>query len=236
MARRGKKYRTAVDKVEKREKYTVDDAVGLVKDMAFAKFDESVELAFKLGVNPKHADQMVRGAVSLPHGTGKTVRVVVFAKGEKEKEAQDAGADFVGAEDLVEKIQKENWLDFDAAVATPDMMAHVGKIGRLLGPRGLMPNPKVGTVTFDVGKTVSELKAGRVEFRTEKAGVVHMPVGKISFDADKLKENVMKAIDTIVKLRPQTAKGTYMQSLYISSTMGPGVEIDTAAAQAQLKR
>jgi large subunit ribosomal protein L1 len=185
-----------------------------------------VDVAVRLGVDPKHADQMVRGAVNLPHGTGKTVRVVVFAKGDKAKEAQDAGADFVGADDLVTKIQGENWLDFDAAVATPDMMGLVGKIGRLLGPRGLMPNPKVGTVTFDVGKAVRELKGGRVEFRVEKAGIVHARIGKVSFGSARLRDNGWAILELLHKLKPASAKGNYMRSITVSTTMGPGIKID----------
>jgi len=192
---------------------------------AQAKFDETVDTAIRLGVNPAHADQMVRGSVVLPNGLGKTVRVLVFAKGEKEKEAQDAGADFAGAEDLIEKI-KGGWLEFDRVIATPDMMGSVGKLGKILGPRGLMPNPKVGTVTFDVGKAVQELKAGKVEFRVEKAGIVHSPVGKVSFGVDKLLENVQAVIEQIVKLKPASSKGTYLKSISLSTTMGPGVKVD----------
>lgn len=235
MAKHGKKYKESVVKLEKSRKYSLEEGVSLVKEASYVKFDETVELAMRLGVDPKHSDQMIRGAVSLPHGTGKTIRVAVFAKGEKEKEALDAGADFVGAEDLVEKIQKENWLDFDAAVATPDMMAHVGKIGRVLGPRGLMPNPKIGTVTFDVGKAVTDLKGGRVDFRTEKSGVIHLGVGKVSFEAPQLKDNVLAVLDTVLKLKPSSAKGTYLKSIYVSSTMGPGIEIDPVQAQSLVK-
>jgi len=235
VAKHGKKYKESVVKLEKSRKYSLEEGVSLVKEASYVKFDETVELAMRLGVDPKHSDQMIRGAVSLPHGTGKTIRVAVFAKGEKEKEALDAGADFVGAEDLVEKIQKENWLDFDAAVATPDMMAHVGKIGRVLGPRGLMPNPKIGTVTFDVGKAVTDLKGGRVDFRTEKSGVIHLGVGKVSFEAPQLKDNVLAVLDTVLKLKPSSAKGTYLKSIYVSSTMGPGIEIDPVQAQSLVK-
>lgn len=235
MAKHGKKYKESVVKLEKSRKYSLEEGVSLVKEASYVKFDETVELAMRLGVDPKHSDQMIRGAVSLPHGTGRTIRVAVFAKGEKEKEALDAGADFVGAEDLVEKIQKENWLDFDAAVATPDMMAHVGKIGRVLGPRGLMPNPKIGTVTFDVAKAVTDLKGGRVDFRTEKSGVVQLGVGKVSFEAAQLKDNVLAVLDTVIKLKPSSAKGTYLKSIYVSSTMGPGIEIDPVQAQALVK-
>jgi large subunit ribosomal protein L1 len=189
------------------------------------KFDETVDIAIRLGVKPQHADQMVRGSVVLPNGLGKTVRVLVFAKGEKEKEALEAGADFVGSDDILEKI-KGGWLEFDRVVATPDMMGSVGKLGKILGPRGLMPNPKVGTVTFDVGKVVLELKAGKVEFRVEKAGIVHSPVGKVSFGVDKLIENIHAIVETIIKLKPASSKGTYIKSLSLSSTMGPGVKID----------
>jgi large subunit ribosomal protein L1 len=197
----------------------------LLKETARAKFDESVDMAIRLGVNPKHSDQMVRGTVVLPNGVGKSVKVLVFAKGEKEKEAKDAGADLVGAEDLVERITG-GWTDFDKAIATPDMMGTVGKLGKILGPRGLMPNPKVGTVTFDVGRAVKELKAGRVEFKVEKTGIIHATVGKISFDPDRLKENVMALMDVIVRAKPASSKGTYLKSIAISTTMGPGIKLD----------
>jgi large subunit ribosomal protein L1 len=229
----GKKYRAASSKVNRDKKYTMDEAFTLLPQLKISeKFDESVDLAVRLGVDPKHADQMVRGAVNLPHGTGKTVRVVVFAKGDKAKEAQDAGADAVGAEDLVEKIQKENWLEFDSAVATPDLMGLVGRLGRVLGPRGLMPNPKVGTVTFDVAKAVRELKGGRVEFKAEKAGVVHARIGKISFGGDKLRENAWALLELIQKLKPSTAKGTYVRSVAVSTTMSPSIKIDVNQIQA----
>src|SRR3989442_15214119 len=219
----GKKYRKAAELVNREKKYSVEEAFSILPKLKISeKFDESVDVAVRLGVDPKHADQMVRGAVNLPHGTGKTVRVAVFAKGDKAKEAQDAGADFVGADDLVNKVQSENWLDFDAAVATPDMMGLVGKIGRVLGPRGLMPNPKVGTVTFDVAKAVRELKGGRVEFRVEKAGIVHARIGKASFGAQKLRENGWALLELLQKLKPASAKGQYMKSIVISTTMGPG--------------
>jgi large subunit ribosomal protein L1 len=224
---RGKKIEESRKKIDRTVRYPLGDAVQLVRDSAFAKFDESVDLAVNLGVNPAHADQMVRGTVALPHGTGKTVRIVVFAKGEKDKEARDAGADYVGAEDLVEKING-GWLDFDKAVATPDMMGLVGRLGRVLGPRGLMPNPKTNTVTFDVGTAIKELKAGRVEYRVEKAGIVHVPVGRKSFSADQLRENVQSVLDSLVKAKPSSAKGTYLKAVTLSSTMGPGVKIDTA--------
>ncbi|HQL91551.1 MAG TPA: 50S ribosomal protein L1 [Syntrophales bacterium] len=222
---RGKRYTEAKKKIESGKRYPLKEAVELVVGTAGAKFDETLDAAIRLGVDPKHADQMVRGSVALPHGLGKTVRVLVFAKGEKEKEALDAGADFAGSDDLVEKI-KGGWLEFDRVVATPDMMGTVGKLGKILGPRGLMPNPKVGTVTFDVGKVVKELKAGKVEFRVEKAGIVHSPVGKASFGAEKLLENVTALLETIIKLKPASSKGTYLKSISLSTTMGPGVKVD----------
>ena len=223
----GKKYRAASAKVDREKKYSMDEAFTLLPHLKISdKFDETVDLAIRLGVDPKHADQMVRGAVNLPHGTGKTTRVVVFAKGDKAKEAQEAGADAVGAEDLVDKIQKENWLDFDSAVSTPDLMGLVGRLGRVLGPRGLMPNPKVGTVTFDVGKAVRELKGGRVEFKAEKAGIVHVRIGKISFGGEKLRDNAWAILELVQKLKPSTAKGQYVRSIAVSSTMSPSVRID----------
>jgi len=228
----GKKYDKARQVVDKPQ-YPLPEACGAVTKAAFAKFDETVEVAMRLGVDPKHADQMVRGTVILPHGLGgKSKTVLVVASGEKLKEAQDAGADFVGGEDMVAKIQGENWLDFDAVVATPDMMKSVGKLGKVLGPRGLMPNPKTGTVTFDVGKAVREIKAGKVEFRVDKTGIVHAPVGKISFGADKLTENARTLIDSILKARPAAAKGKYVKSIALSSTMGPGVRVDLASVEA----
>jgi large subunit ribosomal protein L1 len=211
--------------VEPGKKYGLKDAVELVTGVARAKFDETIEASVRLGVNPAHADQMVRGSVVLPYGLGKSVRVLVFAKGEKEKEALEAGADVVGADDIIEKI-KAGWLEFDRVVATPDMMGSVGKIGKILGPRGLMPNPKVGTVTFDVATAVQELKAGKVEFRVEKAGIVHSPVGKVSFGVDKLRENILALLEAIVKLKPASSKGTYLKGISLSSTMGPGVKVD----------
>jgi large subunit ribosomal protein L1 len=232
MAKVGKKFEAASKLVDQSKRYTIDEAFELVPRLKIsAKFDETVDLAVRLGVDPKHADQMVRGAVNLPHGTGKTVRVAVFAKGDKAKEALDAGADFVGADDLVARIQTENFLDFDAAVATPDMMGLVGKIGRVLGPRGLMPNPKVGTVTTDVTKAVRELKGGRVEFRVEKAGIVHARIGKVSFGAQKLKENATSLLELLIKLKPQTAKGLYVRSIAVSTTLGPGIKIDVNEVQ-----
>lgn len=225
----GKKLTKTMEQIEKNRDYTIEEAVAKVKELSFAKFDETVDLAFNLGVDPRKSDQIVRGTVVLPHGSGKKIRILVFAKGEKEAEARDAGADYVGAEDLVEKITK-GWFEFDKVVATPDIMGVVGKLGKILGPRGLMPNPKLGTVTFDVGKAVKEIQAGKVEFRTEKAGVVHVPVGKVSFDAGKLAENARAVIESVSKAKPATSKGKYMKSLYISSTMGPGIKIDVNAA------
>jgi large subunit ribosomal protein L1 len=230
----GKKQVTAKSKVDRSLKYSLSDALELVKEASFANFDETVDLTVRLGVDPRKADQMVRGAVVLPNGLGKSVRVLVFAKGEKAQEAEEAGADFVGGDDLVEKIQN-GWFDFDTAIATPDMMGVVGKIGRLLGPRGLMPNPKVGTVTFDVGRSVNEAKSGKVEYRAEKAGIVHAPVGKVSFDAQSLHGNVVALMDALVKAKPSTAKGTYLRKISISSTMGPGVQVDVPDVQALVK-
>ncbi|HEC98336.1 MAG TPA: 50S ribosomal protein L1 [Nitrospirae bacterium] len=223
----GKKIIEAKKKVNVTREYFLDEALNVIKETSFAKFDESVDLAVNLGVDPKKSDQIVRGTVSLPHGTGKKVRVLVFAKGEKEKEALEAGADYVGAEDLVEKIQK-GWLEFDKAVATPDMMGVVGKIGKILGPRGLMPNPKLGTVTFDAGKAVKEIKAGKVDFRVEKGGIVHMSIGKVSFDNEKLAENIKVALSALMKAKPAAAKGKYIKVVALSSTMGPGIKVDVS--------
>ncbi|MBN2432977.1 MAG: 50S ribosomal protein L1 [Acidobacteria bacterium] len=223
MAKRGKKYLKALEQVETRE-YELNEAIDLIKRIAFARFDETLELAMRLGVNPKHADQMVRGTVVLPNGLGKQVRVVVITSAEKAQEAKDAGADEVGGEDLVEKIAK-GYLDFDAVIATPDMMKFVGKLGRILGPRGLMPNPKTGTVTFDVGRAVNEIKAGRVEFRVDKTGIIHAPVGKLSFENGKLEENASALIDAVAKAKPATSKGKYIRSVFVASSMGPGVMI-----------
>lgn len=221
----GKKIIEAREKVERGKEYSIEDAIGLVKKASFTKFNETVDMAVNLGIDAKKTDQMVRSAVVLPHGTGKKVRVIVFAKGEKEKEARDAGADYVGAEDLIEKIQ-QGWFDFDKVVATPDIMGLVGKLGKLLGPRGLMPNPKLGTVTFDLARAVKEIKAGKVEYKTEKAGLIHVPIGKVSFDDQKLIENAMAVIDAIIKAKPPTSKGKYLKKVAVSSTMGPGVKID----------
>ncbi len=225
MSTRGKKYTEAVKKVDRNKRYDLETGIQILKETAKAKFDESVDLAIRLGVNPKHSDQMVRGTVVLPNGVGKSVRILVFAKGEKEKEARDAGADIVGADDLVEKITG-GWTDFDKAIATPDMMGTVGKLGKILGPRGLMPNPKVGTVTFDIARAVKELKAGRVEFKVEKTGIVHTTVGKASFPHEKLKENVLALMDVIVRAKPASSKGTYLKNIAISTTMGPGIKLD----------
>ena len=233
VARVGKKYAKAKEAVVGKPHYPLPDAVAAVAKNAFAKFDETVEVALRLGVDPKHADQMVRGTVILPHGLGgKAKRVLVIASGEKLKEAQDAGADFVGGEDMVTKIQQENWLDFDAIVATPEMMKSVGKLGKVLGPRGLMPNPKTGTVTFEVGKAVREIKAGKVEYRVDKTAIVHAPLGKVSFGADKLLENARALIDSVLKAKPAAAKGKYVKSIALSSTMGPGVRVDLATVEA----
>lgn len=221
----GKKMDSASKKVEEGKDYSLEEALKLIKETSYAKFDETIDMALNLGIDPKKSDQMVRGTVVLPHGMGKKVRVLVFAKGEKEKEALEAGADYVGAEDMVEKIQK-GWLDFDSAVATPDIMGLVGKLGKILGPRGLMPNPKLGTVTFDVAKAVKEIKAGKVEYKTEKAAIVHVPIGKVSFDADKLIDNARVIIDAILKAKPSTSKGKYLKKVAISSTMGPGIKVD----------
>lgn len=230
----GKQHKEAKAKVNRRLAYPIDEAIALVKDSAYAKFDETVDVSVRLGVDPRKADQMVRGAVVLPNGLGKTVRVLVFAKGEKAQEASAAGADFVGTDDLVAKIQG-GWFDFDTAIATPDMMGSVGKIGRLLGPRGLMPNPKVGTVTFDIGRAVTEAKSGKIEYRVEKAGIVHAPVGKVSFDPQKLRENILSLVDALLKAKPSTAKGSYLKKICISSTMGPGIVVDVPALQMLIK-
>ncbi|GED61146.1 50S ribosomal protein L1 [Brevibacillus formosus] len=224
MAKKGKKYQEAVKLVDKNKVYEVVEGVELVKKAATAKFDETVEAAFRLGVDPKRADQQIRGAVVLPHGTGKVQRVLVFAKGEKAKDAEAAGADFVGDADMIAKIQG-GWFDFDVVVATPDMMGEVGKLGRVLGPKGLMPNPKTGTVTFDVTKAVNEIKAGKIEYRVDKAGNIHAPIGKASFDADKLVENLAALTEALNRAKPAAAKGVYMKNVTLSSTMGPGVRV-----------
>jgi large subunit ribosomal protein L1 len=227
MATRGKKYQKVREGLDLSRKYDFSEAVNLALQCSFARFDESVDMAVRLGVDPRRADQMVRGTVLLPNGTGKTVRVLAFAKGEKEKEALDAGADYAGSEELIEKI-KGGWLEFDKTVATPDMMGAVGRIGKILGPRGLMPNAKLGTVTFDVAKVIKEIKAGKIEFRVEKSGVVHAPVGRVSLGADKLLQNIASFMDTIVRLKPASSKGIYLKSIAVSTTMGPGIKIDPA--------
>jgi len=221
----GKNYVNSLQKVDKEKMYGLEDAVALVKEAAWAKFDETLDMAIRLGVDPRHSDQLVRGAVVLPHGIGKSARVIVFAKGEKEKEAKDAGADHVGAEDLADKIAN-GWMEFDRVVATPDVMAMVGKLGKILGPRGLMPNPKLGTVTFDVGKAVKEIKLGKVEYRVDKTAIIHVHLGKISFDGRKLFENAAAVMESIIKAKPASSKGRYLKTITISSTMGPGIKID----------
>ena len=230
MPKRGKKYLEARSSIDTQKRYEFTDAVASAIQASFAKFDETVDVSVKLGVDPRHADQMVRGTVVLPNGLGKEVKVLVFAKGEKEAEAKDAGADFVGNDELIEKIQ-EGWFGFDKAVATPDMMGSVGKIGRVLGPRGLMPNAKTGTVTFDVAKAVQELKAGKIDFRVEKAGIVHAPMGKVSFGTEKLVQNISAFLETIVRLKPASSKGTYLKGIAISTTMGPGIKVDATVVK-----
>ena len=224
MKRRSKRYDSLMKLIEKKE-YSLDEAVNLLKETAKAHFDESVEIAVRLGVDPRKAEQAVRGTVSLPHGLGKPVRVLVIAKGEKAAQAEEAGADYVGYEDYLEKIQKENWLEFDVLVATPDSMKDLGKLGKVLGPRGLMPNPKSGTVTMEIEQTVKEIKAGKIDFRVDKAGIIHSSVGKASFESDKLKDNIRSLMQTIIRLKPTTAKGTYLRSIHVSNTMGPGIKL-----------
>ncbi|MBI4490778.1 MAG: 50S ribosomal protein L1 [Deltaproteobacteria bacterium] len=231
MKRRGKAYHSALAKINRAQRYLLEEGLRLVQETARAKFDETVEMAVRLGVDPRQADQNVRGTVVLPHGMGKAVRVLAFAKGEKEREAQEAGADFVGAEDLIKKIS-EGWVDFDKAVATPDMMAAVGRIGKILGPRGLMPNPKTGTVTFEIAKAVKEIKAGKLEFRVDKAGIIHLPIGKVSFDADKLLDNARVVLTSVLRAKPASAKGNYVLGVTLSTTMGPGVKIDLSQVRA----
>ena len=230
MARKGKNYRKVGDQVEKRP-YSVGEAIGFLKEASYTKFDQTLEIALRLGVDPKHADQMVRGTVVLPHGTGKQVRILVFASGEKIKEAEDAGADHVGGDEVAKQIQG-GWLDFDAVISTPDMMKVVGRLGRVLGPRGLMPNPKSGTVTFDVGKAIQDIKAGKVEFRADKAGIIHAPLGKLSFDADKLRENTESLVTAVLRAKPSAAKGKYVKGMSLTSTMGPGLRLDEGMLQA----
>ncbi|KAF1083704.1 50S ribosomal protein L1 [Sporotomaculum syntrophicum] len=225
MPKRGKRYQEAAKQIDRTKVYEPLEAIELLKNMAKAKFDETVEVAIKLNVDPRHADQQVRGAMVLPHGTGKTRTVLVFAKGDKAKEAEAAGADFVGAEDMVEKIQKEGWLGFEVAIATPDMMGTVGKLGRVLGPRGLMPNPKTGTVTFDVTQAVQEVKAGKIEYRVDKAGNIHAPIGKASFESEKLIENLKALVEQLIRVKPSAAKGQYIKGITVTTTMGPGVKV-----------
>ncbi|MBT8330753.1 MAG: 50S ribosomal protein L1 [Deltaproteobacteria bacterium] len=234
MPKRGKKYLDSKKKFESEGVNSFNDAIQMTLDTAFAKFDETIDLAVRLGVDPRHADQMVRGSVVLPHGTGKDIKVLVFAKGEKETEASEAGADFIGNDDLIEKI-KGGWFGFDKAVATPDMMGSVGKIGKLLGPRGLMPNAKSGTVTFEVARAIEDLKAGKIDFRVEKAGIVHVPMGKVSFGVDKIVQNMTAFFDTIMRLKPASSKGTYLKGIAISTTMGPGLKVDAALVKDLLK-
>src|SRR3954453_22927949 len=231
MSKKGKAYLGVLAKVDRNQRYQLEDSLRLVKETARAKFDETVELAIRLGVDPRQADQNVRGTVTLPHGMGKPVRVLAFAKGEKEKEAQDAGADFVGSDDLIKKIS-EGWLDFDKAVATPDMMAAVGRIGKVLGPRGLMPNPKTGTVSTDIARAVKEIKAGKLEFRVDKAGIVHVPIGKASFAAEQLNDNATAVISSILRSKPASAKGNYIRGVTLSTSMGPGIKIDLSQVRA----
>ena len=234
MSKRGKKYSESKKRFDSEDVGSFNDAVKMTLESSFAKFDETIDVAVRLGVDPRHADQMVRGSVVLPHGTGKDVKVAVFAKGEKEKEATDAGADFVGNDDLIEKI-KGGWFGFDKAIATPDMMGSVGKIGKLLGPRGLMPNAKTGTVTFDLARAIQDLKASKIDFRVEKAGIVHAPMGKVSFGVEKIVQNMAAFFDTIVRLKPASSKGTYLKGIAISTTMGPGLKIDSALVKDLLK-
>jgi len=226
MARRSKRYREVLAKVDRTKRYTFEEAIRLALETATAKFDETVEVAVNLGVDPRHADQMVRGSVVLPHGTGKPVKVLVFAKGDKAKEALEAGADYVGDEDLIKKIQEEEWLDFDKVIATPDLMPQVSKLGKILGPRGLMPSAKTGTVTFDVAKAVRDIKAGKVDFKVDRGGVVHAPIGKVSFGEKKLLENLAAFMDALIKAKPPGAKGQYIKGITISTTMGPGIKVD----------
>lgn len=232
MRKRGKKYNQIKEKVETQKPYPLKEAISRLKEVSYVKFDETVDLAIRLGVDPRKSDQMVRSAVLLPHGLGKEVKVLVFAKGEKEKEARDAGADYVGAEDLVEKIQG-GWLEFDKAVATPDLMGLVGKIGKILGPRGLMPNPKLGTVTFNIKETIEEQKKGKVEFKTDKGAIVHVPVGKKSFDDQRLYDNILALMDTVIRLKPASSKGVYLKNIVLSSTMGLGIKVDPATVKIQ---
>lgn len=234
MPKRGKKYLESNKKVDAETRHNFDEAVKMAIDSSYVKFDETIDVAVRLGVDPRHADQMIRGSVVLPNGLGKEVKVLVFAKGEKEKEALDAGADFAGGDDLIEKIKK-GWFGFDKAVATPDMMGSVGKIGKLLGPKGLMPNAKTGTVTFDVARAVNDLKAGKIDFKVEKAGIVHAPMGKVSFGVEKIMQNAAAFLETIIRLKPASSKGTYLKGIAISTTMGPGIKIDAASVKDLIK-
>jgi large subunit ribosomal protein L1 len=234
MGKAGKKYKEAKNKIERAKRYPLEEALQLLPETSYARFDEGIDIAVRLGVDPKKPDQMVRGTVILPHGTGKEVKVLVFAQGEKEKEAREAGTDFVGGEELVEKIA-QGWLDFDKAIATPDMMKVVSKVGKILGPRGLMPNPKVGTVTFDVGKAVQDVKSGKVEFKVDKAGNLHVSVGKVSFGQEKVKENILTLMDSVIKAKPASSKGTYLKGLTVSTTMGPGIKVDPLSIRNPLK-
>ncbi len=231
MAKKGKNLRRIADQVDRQKLYATKDAIQLLKDVSFTKFDQTLEIAMRLGVDPKHADQMVRGSVVLPHGTGKKLRILVFASGEKIREAEEAGADFVGGEDYAQKIQ-DGWLDFEAVISTPDMMKVVGRLGRVLGPRGMMPNPKSGTVTFDVAKAIDDIKAGKVEFRVDKTGIIHAPLGKLSFQVDQLKQNVESLIAAVLRAKPSSAKGKYVKTISLSSTMGPGLKVDESAIAA----
>ena len=231
MSGKGKNYRAALNKVDRNQRYLLEDSLRLAKETAHAKFDETVEMAIRLGVDPRQADQNIRGTVTLPHGMGKSVRVLAFAKGDKEKEAQEAGADFVGSDELIKKIS-DGWLDFDKAVATPDMMGAVGRIGKILGPRGLMPNPKTGTVAMDIGKAVKEIKAGKLEFRVDKAGIIHVPVGKASFGPEQLIDNAKAVLGSIIRAKPASAKGNYIKGVTVATTMGPGIKIDLAQIRA----
>ena len=234
MVQKGKQYIKVKEQIDRNKRYDLGEGLKLISECSYVKFDESVDVAIRLGVDPRKADQMVRGSVLLPHGTGRTIRVLVFAKGQKEKEATEAGADYAGGDELIEKISG-GWLDFDKAIATPDMMSSVGKLGKILGPRGLMPNPKVGTVTFDIEKAVKEVKSGKVEFRVEKAGIVHVAVGKVSFGVENLLENVKALLDAIIKAKPPTSKGVYLKSIALSTTMGPGVKIDPLSVRTMMR-
>jgi len=233
--KKGRRYREASEKVDAAKLYTIDEAMGLVVETKVASFDEMVDIAVKLSIDPRQADQQIRSAMILPHGIGKDVKVLVFAKGEKATEAEENGADVVGAEDVVEKITKENWLDFDVAISTPDLMSVVGKLGKVLGPRGLMPSPKVGTVTFEIARAVKEAKAGRIQIRNDKGGVIHAPIGKVSFGSEKLRDNFMVFMDTLTKMKPSASKGTFIRTIAISTTMGPGIKIDPSSVRESLK-